>query len=178
MEVKMPAKPFEYTLGASSITEWITLASNYQDVGHYRDAIRLYLRILELEPTQNLETILGVLLELSGEPEQSLVEHHRAVRKNPNDAASFAGLAGLLHRLYSEEKARPVINQARSNIKPNTSYYTLACLEAIDGNVDEALNNLSYALKRSPQIRQWAIHDPDLLLLRDLPPFEDLVNSL
>lgn len=173
----MPAKPNLTGLVTIAAKDWAESAFKYQDDGCYREAIRLYLRILAIEPTQNIETTLGALYELSGETEQALAEHHRAIRKNPGDPASHAGLAGLLGRLNRQDAAPLALAQARSNITESASLYTLACIEALGGDVDQGLIFLSDFLEESPEIGRWATLDPDLCSLRGRPRFDDLLAN-
>ena len=53
----------------------------------------------------------------------------------------------------------------------NTSLlYNLACMEALLGERDAALEHLSQA-KSNPRVREWAATDSDLDSLRDDPRF-------
>jgi hypothetical protein len=56
--------------------------------------------------------------------------------------------------------------------------YTLACLEALQGNADEALALLQRAFARQPKLRRWAPGDDDLESLRDDPRFQRLTAEL
>jgi len=175
-EANMPGSPKLTAIRKSDSSEvWIVQASIYQGIGLYREAILGYLKALEIDPNLRLHTILGALFELEDETEQALVEHHQAVRRHPGDAGGHAGLAGLLGRLKREDVARLALAQARVKITENTSLYTLACIEALDGNVDQALMYLLEFLKESPEIGRWAALDPDLCSLRSHPLFDDLI---
>ena len=52
--------------------------------------------------------------------------------------------------------------------------YDLACLEALQGNADDALEHLRTAFEQQPRFKEYAAKDPDLDSLRDDPRFADL----
>jgi hypothetical protein len=55
--------------------------------------------------------------------------------------------------------------------------YNLACLEALEGNVDTALELLERASARQAKLRRWAAEDEDLSSLREHPRFRRLVGE-
>jgi hypothetical protein len=55
-------------------------------------------------------------------------------------------------------------------------HYTLACLEAVQGDADAALTALRTAIERRPEAAKWAREDEDLASLRDLEEFRSLVD--
>ncbi len=57
-----------------------------------------------------------------------------------------------------------------------TLHYKLACLNAVDGRRDEALEALAEAIRTRPKIAEWAREDDDLESLRDNPAFRKLVD--
>jgi hypothetical protein len=52
--------------------------------------------------------------------------------------------------------------------------YNLACIQALSGQVEEALANLSEALRLTPDLTEWAKQDPDLVGLHDNPVYQAL----
>lgn len=56
-------------------------------------------------------------------------------------------------------------------------HYHLACLEALQGNADEALRVLRVAIERAPRLKEEARGDEDLAPLRDRPEFAELVGA-
>ena len=53
-------------------------------------------------------------------------------------------------------------------------HYNLACLEAIQGDPEAALNALGRAIELRPAAAEWARTDEDLAALRDRPEFAEL----
>lgn len=58
-----------------------------------------------------------------------------------------------------------------------TLRYNLACLEAVEGRRDSALDALRKAIGARPDVANWAHDDDDLASLRDDPEFQALVNA-
>jgi tetratricopeptide (TPR) repeat protein len=56
-------------------------------------------------------------------------------------------------------------------------YYNLACLHAIQGEVEKGLDYLRKAVSLDESVRQWARKDGDLKGLRSLPGFEEVVGK-
>ena len=50
-------------------------------------------------------------------------------------------------------------------------HYNLACLEALTGNRDGAIEHLRRAIELDPQAKEWAAEDEDFDALRDDPEF-------
>jgi adenylate cyclase len=53
--------------------------------------------------------------------------------------------------------------------------YNVACLYALEGQADLAIDCLEQALRAGFGAGDWVAHDPDLDSLRDLPRFQRLI---
>jgi quercetin dioxygenase-like cupin family protein len=58
-----------------------------------------------------------------------------------------------------------------------TLHYNLACLEAVEGRRDSALDELRKAIDARPDVAGWAREDDDLVSLRDDPEFRALLGG-
>jgi len=56
------------------------------------------------------------------------------------------------------------------------TYYDLACYLSLSGQIDEALKNITTALKMAPHYKGMAQKDTDLKNLWELPEFKKLVK--
>jgi tetratricopeptide (TPR) repeat protein len=82
---------------------------------------------------------------------------------------AFAGSPAYDAKRYEEAKA--LLVEGLEVHPGNTSLlYKLACMEALLGERDAALEHLSQA-KSNPRVREWAATDSDLDSLRDDPRF-------
>ena len=55
-------------------------------------------------------------------------------------------------------------------------HYDLACIRALNGEFDPALESLEQALELGSQDYRWARHDPDLAELAEDPRFQSLLD--
>jgi len=62
----------------------------------------------------------------------------------------------------------------RFSCHANPQLMVISRIEALDGNGDQALINLTDSLIESPEISRWAAVDPDLSSLKGHPLFDDL----
>jgi hypothetical protein len=82
---------------------------------------------------------------------------------------AFAGVPAYDAKHYEEAKA--LLVEGLELHPGNTSLlYNLACMEALLGEKDSALEHLAQA-KANPRVREWAETDSDLDSLRDDPRF-------
>jgi serine/threonine protein kinase/Flp pilus assembly protein TadD len=106
-----------------------------------------------------------------------VVEKH--LELNPDDArALYLGAAGLI-QLGERERALDWAGRARSaNESDSLVLYNVACVYALGGMVDEAIECLEKAIQNGFGHRQWVEHDSDLDNLRGDPRFEALKKRL
>ncbi len=57
-----------------------------------------------------------------------------------------------------------------------TNIYNLACMHALGGNTDKALNLIKEAFELNPGLKDWSQKDTDLVSLHDKEAFLQLVN--
>ena len=106
-----------------------------------------------------------------------VVEKH--LELNPDDArALYLGAAGLI-QLGERVRALDWAGRARSaNESDSLVLYNVACVYALGGMVDEAIECLEKAIQNGFGHRQWVEHDSDLDNLRSDPRFEALKKRL
>ena len=141
----------------------------------YEAALRFYTpeaAPLDYAMTQNN---LGVQYYEQGELEKAGAAFRRAVEITPENGVRQMALGSVLRRLGREDEAAVHLARARERL-PEDDHYNLACLEAITGNVDAALEHLEKALAEDPSQRDWAARDPDLEPLHGHPRFAAIVG--
>ena len=144
--------------------------------GRLEEAEIAYRRAIELD--QKLawpHTELGALYELADRLEDALCEHQQAVHLDPAMGMCHGSLASVLRKLGHLEDAEAHLARARA-LLPRDDDYNRACLEAIAGNAEAALEHLARAREQGFGDRTWAARDPDLASLHGDPRFEMLVG--
>ncbi|HEY3018133.1 MAG TPA: tetratricopeptide repeat protein [Gaiellaceae bacterium] len=98
-----------------------------------------------------------------------------AFRISPWEFA-FAGTPAYKAKRYAEAEA--LLREGLELYPDNPSLlYDLACLEALQGRSDDALDHLRIALEAQPKYAGHAATDPDLESIRDDPRFSAAVES-
>lgn len=82
----------------------------------------------------------------------------------------------MLRKLSREQEAAEHLARARELMAKEVEY-NKACIEAIAGNTDAALDHLKKALEQAPGNRLLARCDPDLVSLHENPHFWELVGQ-
>ncbi|MBV9335035.1 MAG: AraC family ligand binding domain-containing protein [Solirubrobacterales bacterium] len=114
--------------------------------------------------------------------------HRRAVAVDPGTTVlSFGGPATFQPSAWEwafraaplirsdPPRARRILHEGLE-VHPESAslHYNLACLEAVQGNREAALQALRRALALRPEVAEWARDDEDLERLRDDPEFRAL----
>jgi AraC-like ligand binding domain len=90
---------------------------------------------------------------------------------------AFRG-AALIADPATRGQAREILEDGLSRFPDAGNVrYNSACLEALDGNRDLALEHLSRAIADRPEVAEWAREDDDFVALRDDPRFAELTGA-
>jgi len=121
-------------------------------------------------------------LERSAEAEAAyrralpVIERH--LELNPDDARGHTMAAVCCSRLGKRTRGLEWARQA-SAVDPEDAgvCYNVACLLALEGETDDAIEHLRRATRVGFARRDWIEHDPDLASLRDDPRFQKLTRE-
>ncbi len=156
---------------------WQGLGSIYRSAGRYKEATAAFQQAIELDPKAGFAySMLGSLYELDDDLEQALRFYKRAIEVTPDKATGYSSYASVLQKLGRDMEAAEYLARARELIS-DANAYDKACLEAIAGNTELAVEYLTQALAEIPNWRKWARRDPDLVSLHGHPRFEALVGN-
>lgn len=155
---------------------WDTLGTLYKSAGMYKDAIAAYQQAVSADPSKAFYYHhLGLAFAAEGRDEDAMTAFQRVVELNPDHSLAHATLAGYFKKLGLEELAQNHINKAMKNIFDSENEYNRACLEAIRGNADRAIELLRVALENKQTHVDWVLHDPDLDFIRNDSKFQRLI---
>jgi len=121
-------------------------------------------------------TALGRTAEAEAAYRRALQVAEQHMELNPDDPRAATMCAVSLCRLGRKEEGLAWAERARA-IDPDDPgvIYNVACLFALEGQADSAIDCLEQALRAGFGAGDWVAHDPDLDSLRGLPRFQRLV---
>jgi tetratricopeptide (TPR) repeat protein len=141
----------------------------------YEEALSFYTPETVPLDYANTQYRLGTVYYELEQLEQAAEAYRRAVEITPENGSAQTALSSVLRKLGHEEEAAIHLARARE-LLPDDDHYNHACLEAIGGNADAALDHLEKAIAWDATLRDWAARDPDLEPLRGNPRFEAIVQ--
>jgi len=159
-------------------TAWDTLGTLYKSAGMYKDAILAYQQAISTDPSKGFyHHHLALVFAVEGRNEDAIMAYQKVIEIDPDHSLANAALGGYYRKMGLEELAQKHIGKAMKNIYNSESEYNQACLEAICGNSDQAIELLRIALEEKQTYVNWVMHDPDLDAIRELPGFKQLISD-
>jgi len=153
--------------------------------GKLEKAGELFQKASEVKPEDyQAPSMLAMTFNGLGRVAEAQAAHVRAVRTaekhlevHPDDArALYLGASNLCH---IGERARGLDWARRAlGIDPEDCgiLYNVACVYSLLGQLDESVDCLEKAMAHASWYKSWALHDPDLNAIRELPRFKALMN--
>ncbi|MEO7367845.1 MAG: protein kinase [Gemmatimonadaceae bacterium] len=161
-------------------------ARSLQAQGNLDHAVMLYERAAELRVDDYQSPIFSAIcyrsLNRSADSrdasERGVAAAERALALNPGDSRALYLGAGELQVLgnavKSDEWARRAVQSDPTN---PLMLYNIACLHAVGGRRELALDHLERAMELGMRNVDWLMTDPDLQSLREDPRFKALVSG-
>jgi tetratricopeptide (TPR) repeat protein len=157
---------------------WDTIGGLYKSIGQYSEAALAYQKAAALEPNKACYFHhLGLVFAAEGRYEDAIAAFQKVIEIDPNYSLAHATLGGYYRKKGMEELAQAHIEKAKSLLGADENEYNRACMEAICGNSDRALELLEIALKNKQTYVNWAKRDPDLDFIRSDPRFHALLSE-
>lgn len=154
-------------------------------MGRFEQAAALYEAAARLEPDdyQSLTLLHDALRKLGADATRLAAAGRRAMQAierqlgaDPDDARAVQLGAVMAARLDDPERARALAERSL-HLRPDEfgTAYNVACVYAILGERDRALDELARALRMGRGNLGWIANDPDLDVLRSDPRFDALL---
>ena len=157
---------------------WDALGTLYKSAGLYKESILAHQQAISIESTRaSYHHHLGLAFAGAGRDEDAISAFQKVIELDPNHYLAHASLGGYYRKLGLEELSQKHIGKAMRNIYDSESEYNRACLDAICGNVDQAIDLLRIALEKKQTYVEWIIHDPDLDFIREDARFKQLISN-
>jgi tetratricopeptide (TPR) repeat protein len=161
-----------------SATALFERALTAQQTGNIRQAIRLFKRATQADPTmKSAYSNLGNLYYQQQRYQEALETYQQALALDPDDVKTRNNLGSTYIQLAMDEDAIKELQQAlRLDESYSLAYYNLACVHARAGQSTEAVQYLQQAIVLTPEARQWAQTDADFAPVRSHPDVRRLLE--
>jgi tetratricopeptide (TPR) repeat protein len=157
---------------------WDELGELYKTVRLYKEAIPAYLHAAENDP-KNVQYLyhLGCTYAIEGLADDAVKTFQRIIKLDSSHALAHATLGGYYRKMGLEELAQKHIGKAVKNFYDSENEYNRACLQALCGNVEDAINLLRTALQTEQTYVDWVLRDPDLDSIRTDSRFKQMISE-
>lgn len=157
---------------------WDALGNLYKNAGRYPEAVLAYQQAISNDGSRAAYPHhLGLVYASQGRDEDAIGAFQRVIEIDPDHSLAHATLGGYYRKMGLEELAQKHIGKAMKNIFDSENEYNRACLAAICGRADEALDLLRVALSNKQTYVDWILRDPDLDFIRHDPRFKQLISD-
>jgi len=161
-----------------NVSGWETLGDAYKSAGMYKDAIQAFKTAISLNSTRpSYYYRLGLTYAAERREAEAVLAFEKVLELDRTHALAHASLGSHYLKMGMDELAQFHIKQALSANFSGENEYNQACLEAICGNTDHALELLRIALETKQTHVNWARNDPDLDSLHDDHRFNDILSA-
>jgi tetratricopeptide (TPR) repeat protein len=159
-----------------SATTWEALGTLYKTAGRYEEAIEAFEQAISIAPTEvSYHHNLGLVYAAQGNNKDAFNTFQKVLDLDPNHNLTHASLGGYYKKMGLDELAQEHIGKAMKHIYESENEYNRACLDAICGNIDQAIELLRIALENKQTYVDWVLSDPDLDSLREDERFKQLI---
>jgi len=163
-------------LNPRSAETWEALGALYKAASRYENAIMAYKQAISIKPdVVSFHHNLGLVYSAQGNNKDAFIAFQTVLELDPNHSLTHASLGGYYKKMGLEELAQKHIGKAMKKIYESENEYNRACLGAICGNNEEAIELLRVALENQQTNVDWVLHDPDLEPLREDNRFKQLI---
>jgi len=157
---------------------WNTLGNLYKAVNRFKDAIFSYQQAISTNDGKAYYYHnLGLAYAAEGCYEDAVSALQKVIILDPGHSLAHAALGGYYRKMGLDELAQEHIGKAMKSIFDSENEYNRACLEAICGNANQAIDLLRIALEKKQTYIDWVLRDPDLDFVRQDPRFKQLISD-
>jgi tetratricopeptide (TPR) repeat protein len=157
---------------------WDTLGNLYKSAGMYKEAVLAYEEAIKNDPSKpQYHHHLGLIYASEGRMEEAVDAFQQVITIDPDHGLAHATLGGYYRKMGLEELAQKHIGIAMKSVFDSENEYNRACLAAIVGDKDQALQLLRVALANKQTYVDWILRDPDLDFIRQDPRFKQLISD-
>lgn len=161
-----------------NVTAWERLGDAYKSAGRYKEGIQALKNAIANNSTKpSYYYRLGLMYAAERKEAEAILAFQKVLELNPKHMLAHASLGSHYRKIGMDEQAQIHIKQALSTNFANENEYNRACLEAICGNTDRAIELLEIALQTKQTYINWVRNDPDLDSLHNDYRFKTLLTN-
>ncbi len=161
-----------------NVTAWERLGDAYKSAGMYKEGIQAIKNAIANNSTKpSYYYRLGLMYAAERREAEAVLAFQKVLELNPKHMLAHASLGSHYRKMGMDEQAQIHIKQALSTNFANENEYNRACLEAICGNTDRAIELLEIALQTKQTYINWVRNDPDLDSLHNDYRFKTLLTN-
>lgn len=154
------------------------LGEAYKSAGWYEDAIDAFQKTLSMNPENAMcHYRLGLVYAAQQRSEDAIQSFQKVIDITPQFARAYASLSSQYRKLGLEDIAKAYYEKAQALQVDDESDYNKACMAALGGNHDRALELLEVALQNERSYLTWAQHDSDFHCLQNDVRFQSLLSA-
>jgi tetratricopeptide (TPR) repeat protein len=165
-------------LDSKYVNAWINKSDSLRHMKRYEQALVSCYQAFELAPN-NFESLNSQALTLSflKNFDKAIIAIDEAINLEPQEVLLRANRGIILARASRYTEAFAECEQAiKQDSKHVSGYYAKACYYALQGEVEQSVDNLQKAIDIKPRLsRREAKHNPDFDSIRDDERFRALV---
>ena len=178
IEVGLARYKWVVQVNPNNAAAWDMLGNLYKSAGQYDDAILAYQQAVNVDPEKTIYLHhLALVYAAVRRDEDAIRTYQKVIQIEPEHGLAHAALGGYFRKMGLEDLAKQHIGKAMRIIYDSENEYNRACLEAISGNIDQALALLRIALDNKQTYVDWVVRDPDLDFIRKDPRFSKLISE-
>jgi tetratricopeptide (TPR) repeat protein len=146
-----------------NVIAWEKLGEACKSAGMYKDAIQAFKTAIANNPSKpSYYYRLGLVYAAERRESEAVPAFEKVLELNPGHVLAHASLGSHYRKLGMLEQAQTHLDKALNTNFENENIYNRACLQAICGNSDRAIELLEVALQTKQTYIQWIRTDPDL----------------
>ena len=163
----------------NDITAYEALAKLYEKNGNYILAEKGYNQLTKINKKNWINWYkLGVCQQKNGNTDDAMLSYEKFFKHVPDHANAWCNIA-LIHKSRNDLiKAEEYIDKAlKVNPESASILYNYACIAAVSGKTNTALQKLERAIDIQTALRINAKGDKDFILIRENPEFKRITDQ-